>query len=146
MKINPDCMRAILKYCIEHIDYKEISFNKWAEKSVGLSSLYSNAEFQDFDKKEIMYSVMKLYEYNYITLSHVCPTGGNKYIDDCSITDVTIYGHNFYNSVAEDTIWNKTKRVVGQVGNHTLKFIEETAQIVASESAKQAVTIMMSQK
>ena len=39
-----------------------------------------------------------------------------------------------------------TKNVVGQVGNHTLKFIEDTAQKIAVESAKQAVTITMMQK
>lgn len=24
MKLNPDCMRIILKYCVEYIDYKDI--------------------------------------------------------------------------------------------------------------------------
>lgn len=145
MKLNPDCMRIILKYCVEHIDYKELNLNQWREKSVTLTMLYESDELKNFEKKEIMYSVMKLYEYKFIAVSSIQPING-KYFDSCNITDVTIYGHDFYNSIQEDTIWNKTKNVVGQVGNHTLKFIEDTAQKIAVESAKQAVTITMMQK
>ena len=108
--------------------------------------LYNSDELKEFEKKEIMYSVMKLYEYRFITVSKIQPTNGQQYFDSCEITDVTVYGHDFYNSIQEDTIWNKTKNIVCQVGNHTLKFIEDTAQKIAVESAKQAVTITMMQK
>lgn len=146
MKLNPDCMRIILKYCIEHIDYKDIGLNQRHENSVTLTMLYNSDELKEFEKKEIMYSVMKLYEYRFITVSKIHPTNRQQYFDSCEITDVTVYGHDFYNSIQEDTIWNKTKNVVGQVGNHTLKFIKDTAQKIAIESAKQAVTITMMQK
>jgi hypothetical protein len=146
MKLNPDCMRVVLKYCVENIDYQEINLGGWFEKTVTLQMLYEDKEFSKFMKKDIMYSVMKLCEYNYITLSQVYPNGGKKYIDNCIITDVTMHGHNFYESIQEDTIWNKTKHIIGSVGNHTLKFIEDTAQKVATESAKQAITIMITQK
>lgn len=145
MKLNPDCMRIILKFCVKHIDYKEIGMDSWFEKTVSLDMLYQCDELSKFDKKEIMYSVMKLYEYKYITLSNIYP-GNKQYFDKCTITDVTIYGHNFYNSIQEDTIWNQTKRIISKVGNHTLKFIEETAQMVATESAKQAITVMMTKQ
>lgn len=146
MKLNPDCMRIILKYCVENIDYQELGLGQWHENSVTLNTLYNSKELKDFEKKEVMYSVMKLYEYQFITVSKIRPTNGQQYFDSCEITDVTVYGHDFYNSIQEDTIWNKTKNVVGQVGNHTLKFIEDTAQKIAVESAKQAVTITMMQK
>lgn len=142
MTINPDCMRMILKYCVNNIDYKEIDMGAWFEKPVSLDMLYSSEELKNYERKEIMYSVMKLYEYGYITLSNIYPND-RKYIDSCTITDVTIYGHNFYNSIQEDTVWNHTKHIVGKVGNHTLKFIEDTAQKVATEMAKQAITIAM---
>lgn len=146
MKLNPDCMRIILKYCVENIDYKEVELNSWSEKTVTLQMLYENKIFEKFAKKDIMYSVMKLCEYNYITLAKINPNEGQKYIDSCIITDVTIYGHNFYESIQEDTIWNKTKHIIGNVGNHTLKFIEDTAQKIATESAKQAITVIMTQQ
>ena len=146
MKLNPDCMRTILKYCVENIDYEEIDLEQWYEKSITLNMLYKSEELKIFDKKDIMYSVMKLYEYGFISVSGIFPTQGQKYFDRCDITDITISGHDFYNSIQEDTIWNKTKGVVGKVGNHTLKFIEDTAQMVAIASAKQAIAAMMAQR
>mgnify|MGYP004615281511 CR=1 FL=1 len=146
MKLNPDCMRVILKYCVEHIDYKDIGLNQWHENSVTLAMLYNNEELKRFEKKEIMYSVMKLYEYRFITVGRVQPMDGQKYFDSCDITDVTVTGHEFYNAIQEDTIWNKTKNIVGQVGNHTLKFIEDTAQKIAVESAKQVITLAVMKK
>lgn len=89
-----------------------------------------------------MYSVFKLHEYNYITITNVSPKN-KAYFDNCSISDVTIYGHNFYESIRENTTWSKTKSVIGKVGNHTLHFIANSAQMIAVESEKQAVTIMM---
>ena len=89
-----------------------------------------------------MYSVMKLHEYNYLILKNITPQN-TVYIDSCYITDITIYGHNFHSSIQEENIWDKTKKIMGNAGNHTLKFVEETAQIIAVETAKQAVTVMM---
>lgn len=140
MELNPDCMRLILKYCVQNIDYKELSMNQWSEKYVFLETLYACNELKNFTKKDIMYSVMKLYEYKYIILAHVVPDKGQAYIDSCTIVDVTVRGHDFYNTIQEDNIWNKTKQVFSKVGNHTLKFIEDTAQKIAVESAKQLIT------
>lgn len=42
MTINPDCMRMILKYCVNNIDYKEIDMGAWFEISVTLDMLYSS--------------------------------------------------------------------------------------------------------
>lgn len=69
-----------------------------------------------------------------------------QYPGSLEIKEVTYLGHNFYNFIQDDTVWNKTKTIIAKAGNHTLKFIEDTAQMVAVASAKQAVTVMMTQK
>nr|DAU18430.1 MAG TPA: Flagellin, PadR, transcription factor, DNA.8A [Bacteriophage sp.] len=144
MEINNDCIRDILKYCVKNIDYIEYSVNSWREKSVSLHQLYSDEKLKKYEKKVIMYSVKKLYENNFIVVNNITPTGKEKeYIENCYIVDVTIDGHNFYNSIKDDTVWNKTKNIISRAGNHTLKFIEDTAQMVAVASAKQMVTVMM---
>lgn len=56
----------------------------------------------------------------------------------CSIEDVTFRGYQFIESVREPSIWEKTKSIVGKVGNHTLGFIENVAHDVAIEVAKEA--------
>lgn len=68
------------------------------------------------------------------------------YLERCFIEDVTFRGYQFIESVREPSIWNKTKTIAAKVGNHTLSFIESIAYDVAIEEAKQAVTIMMTNK
>lgn len=145
MNINIDCIRKIIKYCADNLDYHEGIDNTWGEDFVDLNMLYNANELEKFPKKDIMYSVLKLAEYRYIVISDVFPIN-KPYIEKCTICDITIYGHNFLESIQDDTIWNKTKNIIGRVGNHTLNFIEQTSQMIATESAKQAVTILMTQK
>jgi len=145
MNINIDCIRKIIKYCADNLNYIESIDDTWGEDFIDLHSLYNAKELENFSKKDIMYSVLKLAEYRYIVLSDVFPTN-KPYLEKCTICDITVYGHNFLASIEDETIWNKTKKVVSKVGNHTLGFIEQTAQMVATESAKQAVTILMTQK
>lgn len=59
---------------------------------------------------------------------------------------MTHRGHQFYESIRPEPIWNKTKSIISKVGVHTLDFIEGVAHDVAVESAKQATAIMMTQK
>lgn len=54
--------------------------------------------------------------------------------------------HKFLETIKPELIWNKTKSIISKVGVHTLNFIEDIAHDVAVESAKQAVTIAMTQK
>lgn len=61
------------------------------------------------------------------------------------ICDISFYGIQLLNAIRPMDAWNKKKSIIKQVGNHSLKFVEETAQMVAIELAKQTVAIMMSQ-
>lgn len=62
------------------------------------------------------------------------------------VTNITVKGHRFLDTIKPDGIWNKTKCIVSQIGNHTLEFIEDTAQKIAVESAKQMITVTMSKR
>ncbi len=119
MDMNIECSRKIIGFCVKNIDYEEIEPNEWREKYVDLNMLYNADELQNFSRKDIMHSVMKLNEMRYITLKDIRPEKAT-YINACTISDVTIYGHNFYDSIKDDTLWNKTKNIIGNVGNHTV--------------------------
>lgn len=145
MNMNIECVRKIICYCVRNIDYEEIGLNEWKEKCISLNMLYDTKDLKGFSKKDIMYSVMRLNEMGYIKLQNISPLN-KTYINNCIISDVTYLGHNFYNSIQDDTVWNKTKSIIAKAGNHTLKFVEDTAQMIAVASAKQAITVMMTQK
>lgn len=140
MNINVDCLRDVLKYCIDNIDYKEQD-NSWVTKYVNLPELYESRELIKYSKKEIMRSVLILEQCGFIKIYSKFPSN-KPYLDRCSIEDVTFRGCQFYESVRETTIWEKTKDIAEKFGNHTLNFIENVAHDVAVESAKQAITVV----
>ena len=143
MRINIDCLRAVLLYCINNLDYIENGYI-WKCEYVDLNDMYKSEELQQYQKKDIMYSVLKLKESEYIKISCEQPKAAT-YIDDCVIVDVTMKGHQFAETVKQSTVWEKTKTIVSKIGNHILGFIEAVAHDIAVESAKQVVSIMLHQ-
>lgn len=129
MNINIDCFRDTLKYCIDYIDYEEDN-ESWITKTVDLVMLYKSKELKQYNKKDIMRSVIYLDECNFINIQSKYPSN-KPYLDRCAIEAVTFRGCQFYDSIREETIWEKTKSIVNEVGNHTLSFIEDTAQKIA---------------
>lgn len=143
MRINIDCLRDVLLYCINNLDYIENGYI-WKCQYVDLDDMYKSVEFQQYKKKDIMYSVLKLKESEYIKISCEQPKA-ETYIDSCLIIDVTMKGHQFAENIKEPTVWNKTKSIANKIGNHTLHFLEGIAHDVAVEIAKQTISAMMQQ-
>lgn len=143
MRLNLECLKDVLQYCIDNLDYNEDN-DTWDTHFVCLSDMYESDKL-NYDRKDIMRSVLKLEECRFIKLSSKSPEN-KPYLDSCSVEDVTIRGYEFAASIEEPTIWEKTKIITNKVGNHTLRFIEQVAHDAAVESAKEAVKIIMTQK
>lgn len=143
MRINIDCLRDVLLYCINNLDYIENGYI-WKCEVVELKDIYKSEDLQQYPKKDIMYSVLKLKESEYIKTSCEDPKE-ETYINDCVIMDVTMKGHQFAETIKEPTVWEKTKSIANKVGNHTLHFLENLAHDVAVEIAKQTISVMMRQ-
>lgn len=143
MQINEDCIRDILGYIIKNIDYKKEK-DKYYVIEVSLLQLYSDESLsKKYEEKDIMYSVLKLLEIHFIKVSDIFPIN-KSIIERCKICEVTYTGHKSYSTIQPEPIWEKTKSIIGKIGNHTLNFIETVAHDVAIESAKQAVTMINS--
>lgn len=39
MKINNNCLKVVLNYCIDNTDYEEDDEGKWSTKCIGLNTL-----------------------------------------------------------------------------------------------------------
>lgn len=142
MQINIDCMKDVLEFCINNIDYETYE-DTWITKYVNLNSLYTAEELsKKYEKKDIMRSVLKLEENHFIKV--IAQTPPNKpYIDNCYIEDITMHGYYFYEATKEPSIWQKTKSIASKVGNHALDFIENVAHDIAVESAKEIIKISL---
>lgn len=141
MKLNLDCIRDVLQYCIDNIDFKQDG-DSWAETYVNLYMLYNSDLQHIYEQKEIMYAVLKLEECHFIKIWDKF-LQNRAYLERCTIEDVTYRGHQFLESIQDPNVWERTKSIAKKVGNHSLNFIEDTAQKVAVEVAKQIVTNMM---
>ena len=140
MKINENYVRDILIYCEEHIEVKILKSipSEYRIKPVRLTDLFESSELSQIDNKEIVYTILKLYEADFIQISNIQPVAG-KSISNCDIADITYKGHCFLNTIRPENIWEKTKSVVSKIGNHTLEFIEQTAHDVAVECSKEMI-------
>lgn len=143
MKMNEECIRDILKYLVENLSIK-IENNKGGFNDITMLGIIK--EFDNkYTKEDIWYSVYNLSQDRFIDTNDIRKQSmvGFAFVE---IYNVTHRGHQFYETIQPQPLWDKTKSVISKVGVHTLGFIESVAHDVAVESAKQAVTIVMTTK
>ena len=140
MKLNDECIRDIMKYLVDYLEWSIDSEGQIIYNSINTQMIANSLE--KYNVITICQSIHILAEQDFIR--------GDKLFDmkyqypgSITINEITYLGHNFYNSIQDDTTWSKTKSIIGKIGNHSLHFVEDTAQLVAKEAAKQAVAIAM---
>lgn len=140
MKINEECIRDILRFCVENLTLK-ITNNKGDFSSV--SMLFIMKKFEStYSKEDIWYSIYNLSQDKFIETNDIRGQSRNgfAYVE---VYNVTHRGHEFYESIQPESLWKQTKSIISKVGVHTLSFVENVAHDVAVETAKQAVSITM---
>lgn len=136
MNLDESCVRDILIFCKNNIDYKELGDGTFHIIPVSLQQLFDSKLNKTYTRKEIMYTIMKLEEIDFIKISNRSPREPSSYINSCMINEITYSGHKFIDATEPESVWKKTKGIVGKVGNHTLEFVEGVAHDVAVEYAK----------
>lgn len=123
MKLNHDCVRAIMLHVEENLSY-------------GYYIDFGNVEIDGFSHGEILYAADKLIEAGYFT--------GNrqKYISSpepsIRVTSLTWEGHQFLDNIRDDGVWKDTKKVLAKFSSTSLSFVGNIAsQIITSLVQKQ---------
>ena len=118
MKRNWDLIRKILIKA-EELDHK------------------STLSLQDFDEEhsEVSYNV-KLLEQAFLLEANISPRSGNVERRDFNIFSLTWGGHDFLDSIRNETVWNKTKSKITSIGGG-LTF--ELVKAFAVQSLKELV-------
>ena len=138
MKMNEDCIRDILKFLVENLSITiDNRNNKGGFNDISMLGIMKTFESQ-YNKEDIWYSVYNLSQDRFIESNDIRKQSGVGFAF-VEIYNVTHRGHQFYETIQSDNIWNKTKSVVSKVGVHTLNFVESVAHDVAVESAKQFI-------
>lgn len=94
------------------------------------SKLFSK---HNYSKDELSYAINKMLEGGLLNYSGSL----NSYYQ---ITDMSFYSTQLLEKIRPESIWEKTKSIANKVGNHTLNFLEDTAQKIAVASATALIT------
>lgn len=124
MKLNADCMRAVLLEMEKMPLHEELSFKKLKEALPKESS------------DDIEYSIIKMQEAGFITARIV------NYDDGCvimSINDITYHGHQFLETIRDNKVWSQTKTICGKIGSFAIDVIAKVASEVISNLIKQQI-------
>lgn len=140
MKLNDNCIRDIMRYLVENLEWYIDEDEKITYKTIDAQTI--SKDLPEYNAITVYQSIHILAEENFILGKDLFEMN-NKNPWMIHVKEITYLGHNFYNSIQDDTTWSKTKSIIGKIGNHSLHFVEDTAQLVAKEAAKQAVAIAM---
>lgn len=126
MKLNIDCMRAIL------LEVENVSYGK----SLPFQSLVS--ELPNYSTDDISYSVLKLKEAEYIKASTLNADNTTMII---AINDITYNGHQFLESIRDNNVWKKTKAIASKIGATSVSAITQIASSVVASIIKSTLGI-----
>lgn len=131
MKLNPDCIRDVLIYLEENLEYVNREDVLIEHREITLSTIKEELHTKNsYEYIDIIYSVEKLIEVDYITASHINRMAGNsKYID--GIADITWQGHQFLNTIRPKTVWEATKKGASKLGIMSMHALATIAGKVA---------------
>lgn len=127
MKLNYDCVRDVLLYIEENIEYINTD-NNLAHKSLNFGQVIKG--LPKYEKNDVIYSIEKLFEARFIVLTSLYRNNSGE-ITKAQIADITWNGHDFLNNIREEVVWDATKiaaNKVKAVSVFTLKTI--SAQII----------------
>lgn len=122
MKLNHDCIRALLLYLEENLKMND---------SVDVKSI----ELKNFSNEDIVYSALKLREAEYISATADYDLLG--YIEIC-VESITWEGHKFLDTVRDNKVWSTTKSVLSKLSS--------TSITITSSIASQVITNLINQQ
>ena len=136
MKLNPDCIRDVLLYLEENLNYNHENVGSIEHNSITMSKIAEDLHNQNgYEIDDINYSIEKLLEIRYISSSGES-RGRNNSILYCPISDITYSGHQFLNTIRPKPIWEATKNGAAKLGIMSMHALST----IAMEITKAVIT------
>lgn len=146
MKLNPDCIRAIMLYCEKKTG---ITAHFEGKQAIGkynvLHSQYlcDCSGFEQYDMGEIIYHVIQLAESGYIVTDFKFNPNKNFVHDDFPIIYyITPKGHEFIAKISKDETWSNISKALKPFGSISLSIIEAVSKGVADAAISTYLTQM----
>jgi len=126
MKLDKDCIRAVLLYIENHCIYEVNKFGDKRMHIVNLHELTGSKELSVFPENDIRYTIAKLFEGYYIE-GDLIPKNSGVNFDIVRISQLTLRGHDLLDNIRPEPVWNKTKDVLHKVGDFSLDIMSQVA-------------------
>lgn len=116
MKLNPDCLRAILLFVEDETDL---------DNSVVIGPYEMPSCLLDFPQNEVMYHIKQAELSNLILVDRWFMDGS------CLIKYLTPDGHQFIGNIQSENLWNRVKNVAKNAGVNTIPALVQIASNLA---------------
>lgn len=127
MKLNIDCVRDTLLA----IEESMVSNDERYVDSIMYSQLANHKLIKKYKKEEVVYTCIKMNEAGFIQLDYQFSNGMNKYLQWLEIRSITFQGHEFLNSVRNDSVWDTVKEHVHKIKITSVSAVGSLAMEVA---------------
>lgn len=123
MKLNPECIRAIMLYLEENLTMN-------SDLEINEISVFDLPRKINFSIEEIANTLLVLDDAGFI----VCyQNDGDDAIVALDVYRITYTGYQFLESVRSDTVWKKVQKISGNVGSFSLNVISQIATSVLAQ-------------
>lgn len=120
MKINYDCIRDLLHVLEDTLQYDDFL----TYPRCRLKQIIENDKMIQYSLQDIVYSTQMLDEADYISCTIV---DSDSNIHDVIYYSITFEGHQYLDSIKDDTVWNKVK---AKAPSLTLDIIKSVASSI----------------
>jgi len=110
MRLNPECVRDLLLYLEDKLPFTS-------------HLCANNIEIPPYETTDIIHTVAKLTEANYIKTSQISYSAET--IPTFHIQSLTWCGHELLDNIRDDNVWEKTKFVVAPFSSVSIGIIED---------------------
>lgn len=128
MKLNPDCIRAVLLEVEKNWELQLDSSGNIRKEAMNLAMLYN--ALPNYDKRDVFYTVSNLQQAGFLDAKIQYAANGTVYY--CAINHVTYAGHQFLDRIRDTKNWSKIKAGLDHVRNYSLDAITALAEGVAN--------------
>lgn len=123
MKLNPDCIRAVLLEIEKSQTYYVNEEGEVTKTFLTLDSIHGS--LPKFGKEDIYYTLFNLEQAGYINLSTKW-AGGAVYL--CTVNHMTFAGHEFLDKIRDGKRWSVIKTGLSAVANYSLAAMNTIAE------------------